>query len=424
MKHPTFRSVLPKLVLSCAVGFASLACEESGPTPATDAADRAAPEAASHATSDVDAVLAEALSSDDSFERARRLGELLPTLGPEAVESVKAALEHFRLDLGAVEFDMMLRFWALHDPAAATHWTFKRAGHLYRTTAARTTIEIFAEQDPAGAVVATESATRESSEDVAQVAQMALVRGWFRRGDHEALQAYIHGLGSSITRQRSLYAYALSLAAAEGPEAAIAWAEAVPDDDRRYKLEVFRQTMVALNWGSQEDGLRFCEKHCDGPFGTGLREILTRTRLRNGDDGGEVVSWVGALSETDPELIERKKHSLWVAYATWAHYDQDAAVAWMRDQLAAEEPAPWLAYLYGEYARQIAVSDPEEAIAWAERVADDVDRERTLVRIARYWLTRDPEAASAWLEQSELSEASRAKARDQSVPTYLPGLPS
>ena len=55
---------------------------------------------------------------------------------------------------------------------------------------------------------------------------------------------------------------------------------------------------------------------------------------------------------------------------------------------------------------------------------DDGDRERTLVRIARAWLLKDPEASEAWISQSPLSERAREQARDTAKPTYLRQLPS
>ena len=86
-----------------------------------------------------------------------------------------------------------------------------------------------------------------------------------------------------------------------------------------------------------------------------------------------------------------------------------------------EEPAPWIRGLYGEYARQISREQPAEALELAERIEDDADRERTLIRIARYWHTQDEEAAEAWLIQSSLSEDARSQARDTRQPINLPG---
>jgi hypothetical protein len=131
---------------------------------------------------------------------------------------------------------------------------------------------------------------------------------------------------------------------------------------------------------------------------------------------------VGKVPETSEDLVARKKHSLWVAYSVWAFDKQDEAVAWMDRMVSQEEPEPWLRYLYGEYARQLAVGDPEKAIRWSEKIEDDADRERTMVRIVRYWMTQDPEAAEAWLASSPLSEREREKARDTAAENFLPGL--
>jgi hypothetical protein len=365
--------------------------------------------------------LATALHDSDPYARARSLGALLPTLGPEAVPEVKQTLDEFRLDLGAVEFELLLRFWASHEPAAATAFTFKQASPLYRNAAARTAIETWAEADPAAAVVAVESALKEANEEIARVAQMALVQGWFQT-DRPGLEKYIYGLGSGIKRQRAIFAYVLALAAAEGSEAAIRWAESIPEDDTRYKLAVYRQVMTALAWADMAAAMRFCDAHCDGPYGKGLRNVLARTRLRNGEYGGDVVEWVARVPDGDEEQQRANKtHSLWVAYATWAYRERESALDWMEQKIAeAEEPEPWVRQLYGEYARQLAEDSPEEAIQWAERVEDETNRERTLIRIARFWRTQDEEAAEAWLSQSSLSEQAREQARNTQIPDNLP----
>lgn len=354
--------------------------------------------------------LVDALRDRDPYARARNLGELLPTLDASAVPEIKRTLETLRLDLGAVEFELLIRFWATQEPAEATAWTFKHASPLYQLGAARTVIEIWAEADPAAAVIAVQQALAESNEEVVRVGQMALVQGWFKN-DRQSLEGYIYGLGSGLERQRSIFGYALSLIAADGGEATIHWAEAIPESDARYKLEAYRQVMSALTWADMTNAMRFCDEHCEGPYGQGLRPVLIRTRLRNGEDGGGVMEWVASTPEGDKGQRSSRTHSLWVAYSTWAYRDRDAALAWMREKVQGA-PEPWVVSLYGEFARQLAADSPEEAIHWGEQIEDESERELTLARVVKAWRAQDPEAAEAWLSQSSLSAQSLERAND------------
>jgi len=407
----TTRSTICILVLA---GLALVGCDAPAPPDPAESQSGKAQEAASE---DFQA-LAKALNDPDPYARARSLGTLLPMLPPEAVAEVKKTLEHFRLELGATEFELLLRFWASHEPAEATAWAFKHASPVYRTSAAGTVIEIWAESDPMSAVPAVETAISESNEEIARVVQMALVQGWFKT-DRVALEKYIYRLGSGLKRQRAIFMYALSLAASDGSDAAIGWAESVSEDDHRYKLEVFRQVMSSLAWADMPAALRFCDVHCDGPSGKGLRNVLILTRVRNGDDGAEIVEWVGRVPQGDEQQQKNWKHSLWVAYSRWAQRDRALALAWMGQKVAGDSE-PWIRNLYGEYARRLAADSPREALKWAERVEDDVDRERSLIRIARSWRRTDEEAAEAWLKESSLSENARDKARDLSQSDNLP----
>jgi hypothetical protein len=46
-------------------------------------------------------------------------------------------------------------------------------------------------------------------------------------------------------------------------------------------------------------------------------------------------------------------------------------------------------------------------------VEDEKRREKSFIQLARRWRAQDPAAAEAWLQQSPLSEAARAKAREK-----------
>ena len=188
----------------------------------------------------------------------------------------------------------MLRFWANQNPEEAMTWTLTRCPVLYRTNAARTAIEILARSDPAQGGGGLPSSAIDSDE-IARITEIALVQGWFPRDRAELLQ-YINGLGTGVPRQRALYAYLLSLISADGSDAAIHWAESVPEDDKRIQASVFQQMIAALSWADSRPPCASAMTTATGPPG-GLREVLIRARLNRGEYGGDVVEWVARAPE-------------------------------------------------------------------------------------------------------------------------------
>lgn len=357
--------------------------------------------------------LAEILEDRDPFARASALGQLLGSFGPSDVSRVQEVLKNFPVYLGSAEFELLLRVWAENDPQAAFDWAFEFGPPVYRIQAIRRTLETLAREDPSAGILGMRRAMLDT-EQVAAVSQLALVRGWFQRDREEVLE-YLFTLGAGIPRQRGLYAYALSLAGADGPQAAIDWAEAFPDGDEALKNAVYSQAVSALLWSSPEVAMAFCEKHCGEKHGGGIRLILVRARLKRGDPGGEVVEWVQQTRGDDEDV----SHPTWVAYVTWASKDHQAAIAWLGERLKGQ-PDPWIEDLRAEYARQLAADDPARAMSFAEQVQDDVDRERTMVRIARHWKKVDREAFVAWFESAPLDERSRKFVMESTLPNYLP----
>jgi hypothetical protein len=71
--------------------------------------------------------------------------------------------------------------------------------------------------------------------------------------------------------------------------------------------------------------------------------------------------------------------------------------------------------IYARHIRTVAETDPERALALAERAVDEEIRQHMLAAAARGWMKSDPEAASAWLAEAglpaELERQIRAGAR-------------
>jgi len=345
--------------------------------------------------------IAEALQNPDAFARIRTLATLLPTLGAEHVAAVKQTLSDTSLDLGPSDLELLVRFWASHEPEAAARWALEDSPQGYRLAAVVPAFTVWAELDPHAAASAAEQPAAQEP-DVRDAVLIALVHGWYR-ADPVGLAQYIHDLDMGFPRQRALSTFIRATIQAHGIDAATHWAESLPDDDATYKMAAFRQVASVVPLFDQEAGLRWCDAHCEGPYGNNLRSILARRWARR--DGAAALEWLShAPANHDNRVAVR------ATFALWGQTDRSAAVAWMANQTAGGMPA-WLVPALPVYARLLAEDSPAKAIEWAEQIEGDEEREIVLVDVARSWRQIDEAAAEAWLLGSPLSEEARDKAR-------------
>jgi hypothetical protein len=242
---------------------------------------------------------------------------------------------------------------------------------------------------------------------------IALVRGWYAADDPSELKQWMRELPIGIFRQRAIAAYIRAVIQTQGAEAVQRWAESLPDDDatseplpeanRIYKLTVYRRVIDALSQLDIEAAIRWCDTHCDGPYGGNLRSLIARSWVM--DDGPSALAWLsGAPEGDDRDLAVR------LTFAVWTQKDREAAMGWMAAQTTGE-PDSWLRATYPLYSKLLAADAPADAIGWAERIEDDRRREIALIGVARVWRYLDEAAAEDWLLQSTLSDAAREQVR-------------
>ncbi|MBW2577685.1 MAG: hypothetical protein JRE38_06410 [Deltaproteobacteria bacterium] len=399
------RSALGMTLFGAALVAIGITACDSEPPQKASVSETVNPEVTAADETSADVVrnsLVDILRDQDAYSRARRLGVLLPTLGPEFIPTVKQTLEDTSLDLGATELELLVRFWATHQGEDASRWSVEKSPPGYRLAAVMTALSLWAGADPQAAANATQQWAAQNP-DVGDAVQVALVRGWFT-ADPAKLAQYIHNIDMGFTRQRALATYIRAMIQAQGIEAAVRWAESVPDDDATYKMAVYRQMAAALPLFDHDAVLRWCEAHCEGPHGNNMRSIIARRWVRS--DGAAALVW---LSEAAPEGHD-KNLAVRAAFALWGQIDREATLAWMQTQTAGESGA-WLQPVFPVYARLLSADSPADAIEWAERIEGDEEREIVLTEVARAWRLRDEAAAEAWLLQSSLSEEAREKAR-------------
>lgn len=371
---------------------------QTAPSPAAAAAVR--PAESPDALSDV-------LREPDPFARASQLSALLPTLGPEAIPEAREALEGRAAELGGAEIPLLARFWATHDPAGASEWAFLRSPVDHRVAAILASIEVWAQVDPVAAKDEVQEMLMLPSQN-ARAIQNALVRGWFASG-LPGLEDYIRSLEvMSIARQRALRTFFRAAIRRDGPEPIARWAEALPDEDTFFKKEAFRQLGSELADADPAAAVAWCEAHCEGPFGTSVRQLIAQRWALQ--DGPAAMQWVS----TAPPGRERDRAAQG-AFRGWWRGDAGGFRSYM-SALGFEGVEPWFEPVLEAYAGALVIKTPEEAIQWAERITDDVVRERTFVNVARNWRQRDESAAEAWLEQSPLSEEARQRVRAPKKP--------
>ena len=402
----TLRSVALTFALLSTAAAIAVSCHPEAAEPPGSTASSDASAAGSEITfEDLVAVL----SDRDEFARARKLGELLPALGPGAVPIVKQVIGQFaseRIELGASDFALLLRFWALHDAEAASRYAYGLAPRGYKVGAIYSTVRPWMQENPEDALASLREWGAEQG-DYGAAVQVALVQGWYDSGK-PGLEEYIHDLGPSFERQRALRAYLTAMIRARGSQEAVSWAEAVPEQDRAYRLEVFRVVSESLVPFDVEAAKRFCEAHCDGPDGVAVRaEIATRWALTGKGEGGAALEWLSTVPVNDETEFAVRR-----TFATWGDYQRDAALAWMKPYVDGEVPA-WLRPALPIYVRLLAEKSPEEGIPLVSKFFAKEGRlyDHWMVGLVRPWRQRDEAAAEAWIANASLSAEALEKIR-------------
>jgi hypothetical protein len=342
------------------------------------------------------------LRDPDAFSRARRLATLLPTLGPEVLPEVRAALEDTSLELWATEIELLVRFWATHEPAEATHWAYTWSSPGYGTAAIAVALEMWAREDPEAALQ--HARTHPGSKTGNMMAQIVLVRGWYQSG-RPGLEDYLSDLGEqTFEQQRALGTLARITIQRDGPEAVMRWAESLPDEPASFKLAAFRQVGTELAEADLDAARRWCDAHCDGPFGGNVRKrIATRWVVR---DGPAAMEWLSTQTAgADRDFAVR------IVFRGWVFLDREAAFRWMAPK-GPDGLEPWLKPAVVIYTNFLAQDDAAGAAKWAPLIEDEEEREIAFIGLARRWREQDEAAAEAWLRQSPLSEEAREKARE------------
>lgn len=349
--------------------------------------------------------LREILQVEEPFARAERLARQLGQMGPGDASVIPAVLDERDLDLTNPDYALLIRFWAQQDQERAARWAAFESPVSFRTTAIFPAMEEYAKHDPQGALLLMYEVDQHPN-PYSAIGQIALVRGWYDSGV-EGLEEYIHALGVGPTQQRAMAAFARRAIMRDGPDAIMAWAASLPEEDHKFKIMVYRQVGSELAQFHPPSAVAWCEAVCDGPFGSSVRTLIAQRWAAQ--DGHATMEWVKSAQPG----VERD----WAvkgAQRGWQRERPEEFDAWLVEETKdGTQIERWLAPVIGAYPASIA-RDPdrlEDALAWSKRIEDDEQRWRALVTVARAWYRRDPVAADAWIEQSELDEQGRAAAR-------------
>ena len=361
-------------------------------------------------TATADDTISAALAEREMFARVRRLADVLTKLGPEGLDEAKRCLRQQVYHMQGAENVLLVRYWALHEPAEATRWAMYDAPLGFKLSVTLAAAELWAMTDPIETVLELQTLRRLPSY-VTLALELGLVEGWFQ-SEQPGLAEYIRGLGVGDDRQRLLRFLARLTIEHYGAQAAIDWAVALPEDDFKFKLNAFRQLAMELGKSHPASGVAFCDAHCDGPYGGNLRKFVAQHWASH--DGPGAMEWVQNAPEGQEKLWAVK-----AAFRGWFGADDQELFAWL-DSFGPNLIHPGLQGLLPLTAIRSGKTDPERGLACAEAIVDPESRETTMITVASNWRKHDASSADAWLIVSPLSEPARSRVRSTQVRNSKP----
>ena len=215
-----------------------------------------------------------------------------------------------------------------------------------------------------------------------------LVGAWAETGDLDALARYLHRRPEGGELRNLIDPALRGILRRYGPEAAVAWVDALPDDDTPNGLArgSFLMMLRLLMIRDPQQGLAWYEENIERPRARSGRNVVASEWFEH--DPEAASNWL----LTQPDDLESRT-ALFAGIERWLEIAPDAGEHW----LSANIEHPLAKAGIRPLVEHIAYDRPLEAIEWSQRIPDEDQRDRTLGRVLRTWHERDAAATQAWI---------------------------
>jgi hypothetical protein len=353
-----------------------------GKPPTLDAADMASS-------------LERALEEKDPLARTRLMVRVFETLDAANVEEVMEIIEA-EPRIEESEISLLMYVWTQVDPQRAFEAARRSKHNLIRDEGTAAATYYWALDNPKAALYWVETI---EDKTFREYLTEYLITGWVLSGERDSAAIYIARLPRGVLKQLQT-SLIMNEYLKEGPEEAIRWAELLPEDvPREYRHEVFQRVSKQVASRDPELAAQWITEH--------LGQDHARNTLRliaaewHEQDPQATVEWLVSL----PDGRQRNR-VLYNSFGRWFDDDPRAAQRWLEAEAirAAHDP------VLDAFARRLSEKSPRQALHWAQMIEEPVRREKSLIVVGQNWVRKNPEAARAWLETSELSEDARRAA--------------
>jgi hypothetical protein len=302
-----------------------------------------------------------AVSLKSEWARSRALGAILEGASPDATAALVNSIN--QLGDGAISSSLKqeliskgIRKWSETDPAGAASFLESMSSLQFPPETWRQVAENWAAQDPRSAI---DWIQKQTSPEILRTSMQGMISGWWQK-DPQAAQSYAEQHTDTLAGQQSASIVANRIAASDPAEAA-KWASQLTNENARQMSEL----TIAAGWAA--------------------------------NDPSSAAKWAASLPP------EEQDAAYGAIASVWAKNDPQAAGEWLNSLSGSARDTA-----VGSYASSVAPVDPATALSWALSASNASIRDESARHIATEWLARDPAAARAWIQQSNLSDSDKA----------------